>query len=67
MRRILVLLMLAGIPVLAAVDGTVINQTTGKPAAGAVISLVQPGQGGMQNLASARTDAQGGFRFDKTP
>ena len=67
MSRSFALLMLAGFPLLAAVDGTVINETTGKPAAGAVISLVQPGQGGMQNLASARTDAQGGFRFDKTP
>lgn len=50
---------------LAAVDGTVVNRTTGKPAAGTILQLVQPGQGGMQTLASAKTDADGKFRFDK--
>jgi hypothetical protein len=67
MSRVLALLTLAGVPLLAAVDGTVINQTTGKPAANTIISMVQPGQGGMQTLASTKTDAQGAFRFDKTP
>jgi hypothetical protein len=52
---------------LAAVDGTVINRTTGQPAAGTILQLVQPGQGGMQTLASAKTDAEGKFRFDKDP
>lgn len=52
---------------LAAVDGTVINRTTGQPAAGTILQLVQPGQGGMQTLGSAKTDADGKFRFDKDP
>ena len=49
----------------AAVDGTVINRTTGQPAVGTILQLVQPGQGGMQTLASAKTDAEGKFRFAK--
>jgi len=53
------------VPALAAVDGTVMNSTTGQPQPNAIVSLVQPGQGGMQTLASVRTDAQGKFRFDK--
>ena len=52
-------------PMLAAVDGTVINRTTSQPAPGTILQLVQPGQGGMQTLGSAKTDAEGKFRFDK--
>jgi len=52
-------------PIFAAVDGTIINGTTGQPSAGTVVSLVQPGQGGMQTLASVKTDAKGVFRFDR--
>lgn len=52
-------------PAFAAVDGVVVNSTSGKPQANAIVSLVQPGQGGMQTLASTRTDAEGKFRFDK--
>ena len=52
---------------LAAVDGTVINRTTDQPAAGTILQMVQPGQGGMQTLASTKTDAEGKFRFDKDP
>jgi hypothetical protein len=51
---------------LAAVDGTVINGTTGKPAPNTIVSLVQPGQGGMQTLASVKSDSQGIFRIDKS-
>lgn len=54
-------------PALAAVDGTVINRTTNQPAPGTILQLVQPGQGGMQTLASAKTDAAGKFSFDKDP
>jgi hypothetical protein len=49
----------------AAVDGVVLNGTTGKPQPNAIISLVQPGQGGMQALGSTKTDAEGKFHFDK--
>jgi len=64
MRSLFLLLVCAS--VLAAVDGTVINGTTGKPAANTIVSLVQPGQGGMQTLASVKSDAQGMFRIDKS-
>jgi hypothetical protein len=50
---------------LAAVDGVVINSTTGKPQPNAIITLVQPSQAGMQALGSTKTDAEGKFRFDK--
>jgi len=59
-------LLLVCVSTLAAVDGTVINGTTGKPAANTIVSLVQPGQGGMQTLASVKSDAQGMFRIDKS-
>lgn len=64
MKSLFLLLVCAS--VLAAVDGTVINGTTGKPAANTIVSLVQPGQGGMQTLASVKSDAQGIFRIDKS-
>ncbi len=59
------LLVLLALPVFAAVDGTVMNGTTGKPQPGVVVSLVQPSQGGMQSLGNAATDAEGKFRIDK--
>jgi len=54
-------------PSFAAVDGVVVNGTTGQPQPNAIVSLVQPGQGGMQTLSSVKTNAQGVFRFDKEP
>lgn len=49
----------------AAVDGVVINGSTGKPAPSVVVSLVQPGANGMQTIASVKSDADGKFRIDK--
>jgi hypothetical protein len=43
--------------------GTVTNGTTGKPAAGVDVILIQL-QGGMQPVANTKTDAQGQFYFD---
>jgi hypothetical protein len=43
--------------------GTVKNGTTGKPAAGADVILIQL-QGGMQPVASTKTDASGQFSFN---
>lgn len=60
------LLWLLCLPAFAAVDGTVINVTTNKPAAGAIVSLVQPGQAGMQTLQSVKADAEGKFQLTKT-
>jgi hypothetical protein len=45
------------------VHGTVKNGTTGKPAAGIEVILIQL-QGGMQPVANSKSDAQGQFSFD---
>jgi hypothetical protein len=45
------------------VHGTVMNKTTGKPAAGVEVILIQL-QGGMQPVANAKSDATGNFSFD---
>jgi hypothetical protein len=49
----------------AAIDGTVINGTTGKPQPSVTVTLVHPGAGGMQTLGSAQSDAEGKFAIDK--
>jgi hypothetical protein len=58
---------LALIPFAAAragtVHGTVKNGTTGQPAAGIEVILIQL-QGGMQPVANSKSDAQGEFTFD---
>jgi len=43
--------------------GTVKNGTTGKPAAGIEVILIQL-QGGMQPVANSKTDSEGQFSFD---
>ena len=45
--------------------GTVWNGTTGRPASGIDVILIQL-QGGMQPVANSKTDAQGQFAFDHT-
>jgi hypothetical protein len=47
----------------ATLNGTAQNGTTGKPAAGIEVILIQL-QGGMQPVANTKTDAQGHFTFD---
>jgi hypothetical protein len=49
---------------LGAIEGTVVNGTTGKPQPSVTISLVQPGANGMQTLASSTSDASGKFSID---
>ena len=49
---------------LGAIEGTVINGTTGKPEPSVKISLVQPGAGGMQAIATSTSDASGKFSID---
>ncbi len=57
--------MLALVPAaFAAVDGTVINGTTGKPQPGVSITLVRPGQKGMETVGATTSDAQGHFQFE---
>jgi hypothetical protein len=47
----------------AAIDGIVVNGTTGKPQPGSTVTLFQTTQQGPQNLGSVKTDAQGKFLF----
>ncbi len=48
----------------AAIEGTVVNGTTGKPQPSVTVSLVQPGANGMQTLATSTSDANGKFSID---
>src|SRR5438046_2046065 len=57
------LLLAAGSAQAGTVRGTVRNGTTGQPAAGVELTLVQP-MGGMQELAHAKSGRQGEFSFD---
>lgn len=50
---------------MASIDGTVMNRSTGKPQAGVNITLVKPGQQGMQTLGTAVSDSSGRFIFEK--
>jgi|HubBroStandDraft_6_1064221.scaffolds.fasta_scaffold296627_2 hypothetical protein len=61
------LCLICALPAFCAIDGTVVNQTSGKPQASVLIQLVQPGQGGMQTLATLKTDANGKFQSDVEP
>jgi len=67
MRRWVVLLALLSAPLFAVeagtIHGTVKNGTTGKPAAGIEVILIQL-QGGMQPVANSKTDGEGQFSFD---
>lgn len=50
----------------AAVRGVVVNRTTGKPAAGFTVRLLSMGAGGIEELETAVSDAQGRFAFTRT-
>lgn len=58
-----VLAILAAAHSSGAVEGTVRNLTTGKPAAGAVVTMVELGAG-MKNVGSVKSDPSGKFQFD---
>ena len=52
----------------AAVTGTVTNQSTGKPQAGATVALYKLGtQIGLELIDQAKSDAQGNFTINQTP
>ena len=60
-------LFLAATAAWAAIDGTVINRTTGKPQQGVTVILFRLGNGrGMAPTGSATTDAAGRFAIDQT-
>jgi hypothetical protein len=56
-------LLLASVAFAGTVSGTIRNGTTGQPASGVQVILIQL-QGGMQPVANARTDASGHYQFD---
>jgi hypothetical protein len=60
--RILAAFMITAALGLAAVEGVVTNQTTGKPQAGASVTLIELGAG-MRNLGTVKTAADGKFTF----
>jgi len=62
-----VALLLLALPALAAVDGTVTNRTTGKPAARATVTLYKLGQAGMESVESVKSAVDGKFHLDQTP
>jgi len=57
-------LLLISVPAFAAVTGTVINRTTGQPQAGATVALNKLGQGGIEMIDQAKSDAQGKFTIN---
>lgn len=50
----------------AAVDGTVVNGTSGKPQPGAVVTLLSMGGGSVAIKGTATSDESGKFRIDQT-
>jgi len=60
------LLILAACASAETITGTVTNGTTGKPASGVAITLVDP-LGGMAEVATAKADARGQFSFNAPP
>jgi len=48
----------------ASIDGVVINRSTSKPQPGVNITLVKPGQQGMQTIGTTVSDAAGHFVFE---
>ncbi|MCS7026354.1 MAG: carboxypeptidase-like regulatory domain-containing protein [Bryobacteraceae bacterium] len=61
------LLLTVCLPLWAAVDGVVINGTTGKPQPGAAVTLFKLGNSGMQPVETVQSDAQGKFSFSYSP
>jgi hypothetical protein len=60
-------LLLAAMPVFGAVTGTVINQSTGKPQAGATVGFNKLGGNGIELIDQAKSDANGNFTINQTP
>jgi hypothetical protein len=63
--RVAALLSTAASMMFAGIDGTVVNRTTGKPQSGVSLTLVKPGQQGMQTIGTTVSDASGRFVFEK--
>ncbi len=52
---------------LAAIQGTAVNRTTDKPAAGLEVRLIRMSAAGPETLGSVQADAQGRFAFPNVP
>ncbi len=59
-------LLFAALPVWAAVDGTVINRTTGKPQPNATVTIYKLGQAGMESMESVKSGPDGKFVMQAT-
>ncbi|HLI84635.1 MAG TPA: hypothetical protein VKV17_11995 [Bryobacteraceae bacterium] len=59
-------LLLAALPVCAAISGVVVNGTTGKPEAGITVTLLKMGPKGPQPAGQVKADAQGRFKVDQS-
>jgi len=51
----------------AAIQGRLVNGTSGQPLAGAPVTLVRMSSGGREPIATLTTDSQGRFDFETTP
>jgi len=60
-------LLAAAVALHAAIEGVVVNGTTGRPQPGAVVSLLIMGKQDHQPEAQVTTDREGKFRFDRDP
>jgi hypothetical protein len=60
-------LVLIALPAFGAVTGTVINQSTGKPQAGATVGFNKLGGNGIELIDQAKSDANGNFTINQTP
>lgn len=60
-------LLAVGLPLAAGVDGTVINRTTGKPQAGATVTIYKLGEAGMESVETVKSDAAGRYSLSYTP
>ncbi len=63
MKRLLTALLLTCSPAFTAIDGKVINQTLGKPQAGATVTLYKLGQAGPEQIESVKSGADGSFHI----
>ncbi len=58
---------LLALPLMAAVDGTVLNKTTGKPQSAATVSIYKLTEAGPESLETVKSDAAGKYLLQTTP
>ncbi|MBL8218613.1 MAG: carboxypeptidase regulatory-like domain-containing protein [Bryobacterales bacterium] len=58
---------LLALPLMAAVDGTVLNKSTGKPQSGATVSIYKLTDAGPESLETVKSDAAGKYQLQTTP